>query len=73
MCDVFKKIMGRNVSESEINRNENFVHYAHIAPVTFPAFEISVLTFFLGFAFRSPYCSIPANKPENLFPSRATG
>jgi len=39
---------------------------------TRPAFEISILAFFLGFAVRSPYCSVPANKPENLLSSRAT-
>jgi len=39
---------------------------------TCPAFEISILAVFLGFAFRSPYCTLPGNKPENLFSSRAT-
>jgi len=34
MFDVFKKILLRNVSESEVKRNENFKHYAHVVPVT---------------------------------------
>jgi hypothetical protein len=34
MYDVFKKIVGRNVSESGVNSNENFIHYEHVVPVT---------------------------------------
>jgi hypothetical protein len=76
MYDVFKKILGCNVSESEVNRNENFIHYAYVVPVTtystYPAFEISILAVFLGFASRSPYCTLPSNKHENLLSLRAT-